>query len=71
MRASAAQKATTHGEKTKVGAVPEAAAAAAGQVEGEEDVKILGRRTRRPGELVEWDVQDRMEKADGGGSEKS
>ncbi len=43
MRANAAQKATTHGEKTKVGAAPEVAAAAAGQVEGEEDVKILGR----------------------------
>ncbi len=43
MRASAAQKATTHGEKTEVGAAPEVAAAAAGQVEGEEDGKILGR----------------------------
>jgi len=53
VRANAAQKAITHGEKTKVGAAPEVVAAAAGQVEGEEDVKILGRRTRRAGELVE------------------
>ena len=43
MRANAAQKATTHGEKTEVGAAPEVAAAAAGQVEGEEDGKVLGR----------------------------
>ncbi len=42
MRASTAQKATTHGKKTEVGAAPEVATAAAGQVEGVEDGKILG-----------------------------
>ena len=51
MRASAAQKATTHGEKTEVGAAPEVAAAA-GLVEGVEDVKILGRIDRQPGECA-------------------
>ena len=54
VKASAAQKATTHGEKTEVAAAPEAAAAAADQVEGVEDGKILGRMDKRPsGELSE------------------
>ncbi len=47
MRANAAQKATTHGEKTEVGAAPEVAAAA-GLVEGVEDGKILGRIAGSP-----------------------
>ncbi len=71
MRASAAQKATTHGKKTEVGAAPEVAAAAAGQVEGVEDGKILLRMDKdHPENQVNGMVQDRMEKVDKRGSEK-
>ena len=42
MRANAAQKATIHGGRTKIGAAPEAAAAAE-LVGGVEDVRIFGR----------------------------